>query len=69
PICGENDEICFPDASNRHFDNLENILGAYFTGVLQSDGYGAYGRFIELVQGVSHAGLLGPHAPAPPPIP
>jgi transposase len=56
PVYGEDDEICFPYASNRHFDNVEKILGANFTGVLQSDGYGAYERFTELVQAVTHAG-------------
>jgi transposase len=45
PVYGEEDEICFPYASNRHFDNVEKILGANFTGVLQSDGYAAYERF------------------------
>ncbi|AGA34533.1 Transposase [Thioalkalivibrio nitratireducens DSM 14787] len=56
PVYGEDGEICFPYASNRHFDNVEKILGAKFTGGLQSDGYGAYERFVELVQAVTHAG-------------
>ncbi|TVP89448.1 MAG: IS66 family transposase [Thioalkalivibrio sp.] len=55
PVYGEDDEICFPYASNRHFDNVKAVLGANFTGVLQSDGYGAYGRFEKQSEGVVHA--------------
>lgn len=55
PVYGEEDEICFPYASNRNFDNVKAILGAHFTGVLQSDGYGAYGRFEKQSEGVVHA--------------
>ena len=55
PVYGEADEICFPYASNRHFDNVKTILGANFTGVLQSDGYGAYARFEQQSEGVVHA--------------
>jgi transposase len=55
PVYGEEDEICFPYASNRNFDNVKAILGANFTGVLQSDGYGAYGRFEKQSEGVVHA--------------
>jgi transposase len=55
PVYGEEDEICFPYASNRHFDNVEKILGAHFTGVLQSDGYAAYDRFSARSHAVTHA--------------
>jgi transposase len=55
PVYGEDHEICFPYASNRHFDNLKAILGAKFTGILQSDGYAAYARFSERTQDVTHA--------------
>lgn len=56
PVYGEEDEICFPYASNRHFDNVQAILGTNFTGVLQSDGYAAYERFAEHLVEVIHAG-------------
>lgn len=56
PIYGEADEICFPYASNRRFGNVQTILGADFTGVLQSDGYAAYTRFTEYKTDVIHAG-------------
>ena len=55
PVYGEEDEVCFPYASNRHFGNEKAILGANFTGVLQSDGYGAYGRFEQQSEDVIHA--------------
>ena len=55
PVYGEEDEICFPYASNRNLDNVKAILGANFTGVLQSDGYGAYERFEQQSEGVVHA--------------
>jgi len=55
PIHGEDHEICFPYASNRRFDNLKTILGEHFTGVLQSDGYGAYGWYGQQSEGVIHA--------------
>jgi transposase len=55
PVYGEEDEICFPYASNRHFDNVRAILGTTFTGVLQSDGYAAYERFSARSDDVTHA--------------
>jgi transposase len=54
PIYGDRDEIAFPFSDSRSHAFVEEVLGQ-FGGTLQSDGYDAYQRHAERVDGLVHA--------------
>jgi len=54
PVFGDKDEIVFPFSPSRGHAMVHEVLGDY-SGILISDGYGAYERYAEQVNGVTHA--------------
>ena len=54
PIYGDRDEVVFPFSGSRSGEMLRQTLGEY-SGVLVSDGYGAYEKYASQVNGVVHA--------------
>jgi transposase len=54
PIYGDRDEIVFPFSPSRGGDLVEEVLGDY-RGVLLSDGYKVYDRYVQKVNGITHA--------------
>ena len=54
PIYGDKDEVVFPFSESRSGAILNEMLKSY-RGVLLSDGYIAYERFVEKTNGIVHA--------------
>jgi transposase len=54
PIYGDKDEIAFPFATTRAGSVVREVLKAY-VGVLLTDGYEAYNRHAQAVNGIVHA--------------
>ena len=54
PAYGDRDEVVFSFSPTRSYGVVEKILRGY-EGVLLSDGYGAYERYAETVNKVTHA--------------
>ena len=56
PVYGEHDEICFPFFESRRAEHVEQALGLTPAerGVLLTDGYGAYGQYVQKT-GLTHA--------------
>jgi transposase len=54
PLYGEQDEVAFPFAPSRVHAVVREVLGS-FGGVLLTDGYAAYDRFAQTVNGLVHA--------------
>lgn len=54
PIYGERSEVVFPFSASRSGAILEELLGGY-RGVLLSDGYVAYERYVEKTRAIVHA--------------
>ena len=54
PIFGDRDEVVFPFSESRSGSILDQLLAGY-RGVLVSDGYVAYERYVEKVNGIVHA--------------
>ena len=50
PVYGEDHEVCFHYANTRAHATVKQVLGDAFTGVLLTDGYGAYERYAERVK-------------------
>jgi len=54
PIYGDQEEIAFPFAASRAQAVVREALGS-FCGVLLTDGYSAYARYAQTVNGLVHA--------------
>lgn len=54
PIYGDQDEVVFPFSPTRSDAVVHEVLGKY-RGILLSDGYAAYERYVASVQGAVHA--------------
>jgi transposase len=55
PVYGDKDEIVFTFATTRGRMHIEAVLKQTFKGVLVTDGYAAYARYVETTEGVTHA--------------
>lgn len=55
PIYGDKDEIVFTFATTRGRMHIEAVLKQSFEGVLVTDGYAAYARYVETTEGITHA--------------
>ena len=55
PIYGEDHEVVFTFNESRGRQHIEDVLKKHFQGTLITDGYSAYARFAEQMQGVTHA--------------
>lgn len=55
PIYGEDHEVVFTFNESRGRQHIEDVLKKQFQGTLITDGYSAYSRFAEQMQGVTHA--------------
>jgi hypothetical protein len=54
PVYGDRDEVAFPFAQSRSHAVVQEVLGS-FAGKLVTDGYEAYERYREKVNGLVHA--------------
>ena len=55
PLYGDKDEVVFRYAPSRGHEVVREVLGKRFKGILLTDGYSAYERYIEHTTGITHA--------------
>lgn len=55
PLYGDADEVVFTFSNSRGRLHIEQVLKSQFTGVLISDGYAAYARYVASQQEMIHA--------------
>jgi transposase len=55
PVYGEDDEVVFTYSDSRGRQQVEKLLKEQFKGVLITDGYAAYARFVKKTEGITHA--------------